>query len=193
MTVVALAGSFRAPKAGAMAAVLGRLGALSRQRTIHYWSASRGAWRPMLDDATALAGPDETTRRPDFRPEEFRAGATLHALYDDSDPIGPVIYESRVLEAGPNRFLLVTRNVVPGMLMGFTIAEAGDLASMLALEQADEDVVRYYTLATIRLGSLASAMVRDDAHVNRAIATFRFLAGLPDEERPAPVPAERQD
>lgn len=192
-TVVALAGSFREPGSDGMEAVLERLGALSRQRSIHYWSASRGAWRPMLDDAAALAGPDEAARRPDFRPEEFQPRAVLHVLYDDSDPVGPVVYESRVLEAGPDRLLLITRNIVPGQLMGFTIAEPGDIASMLALERAPDGVVRYYTLTTIRLGSMASALVADDAHVQRAIATFRFVAGLPSEEPPPMAPVERQN
>lgn len=185
-TVVALAGAFRA--AGGLDAVLARLGAVSRQTGIRYWRVQDQAWVPMLDDASALAGADASARREDFAPAELRQGARLHALYDDSDPIGPVVYETEVLAVGPTSVRLVTRNVTPGRMMGFTIADPGDLASMLEIDAAGGDAYRYYALTTVTLGSLAAALVPDAAHVNRAVATFRFVAGIPTDAEPPAAP-----
>jgi hypothetical protein len=72
--LVGLAGSFREP--GGLAAILRRLGAVSQQVGIRYWSTRRQAWRPMLEDAAALTAPDAAARRADFEPREFRNGAT---------------------------------------------------------------------------------------------------------------------
>jgi hypothetical protein len=177
--------------------VLGRLGALSRQRAIVYWSASRGEWRPMLDDAAALAGPEPATRREDFGPQDFRPGATLHVLYDDSDPLGPVVYRITVLDSGPDRLRAVSVNTTPGRLMGFNVAEPGDLSSALAIRREPDGVFRYHVLTVVRLTSLAAAMVSHASHVNRAVAIFRYVAGLPSEGTPSTrEPArsrERQD
>lgn len=175
--VTALAGSFRAP--GGLPDVKQRLGALSQQRSILYWDVGSGQWTPMLDDASALSSAAPDSRRGDFTPAEFRAGARLHALYTDSNPIGAVVYETTVLEAGQGSLRLVTRNVTPAKMMGFTVAAPGDLASMVALATSQGDAINYYALTTVTLGTLAAAMVSDAAHINRAAATFRFVAGEP--------------
>ncbi|MFO1073413.1 MAG: DUF6675 family protein [Geminicoccaceae bacterium] len=177
--VTALAGSFHAP--GGIAEVTKRLGALSQQRQIRYWDVSSGQWVAMLNDAAALDGTAADGRRADFAAAEFRTGVTLHVLYADSNPISPVVYETTVLAAEPAALRLVTRNITPAKMMGFTVASPGDLASMVQIEAAGSDLINYYALTTVTLGSLAAALVPDAAHINRAAATFRFVAGAPTD------------
>ena len=180
--LVGLAGSFREP--GGLTAILRRLGAVSRQVDIRYWSTSRQAWRPMLEDAAALAAPKAAASRADIEPQEFRHGARLYAVYDDSDPIGPVVYETVVQMSDPDGVSLVARNLERGRLMGFTVAEPGSLASLLTVQRQEGDLFRYYALVAVALSPMASAMVPDASHINRAVATFRYVAGIPTDTEP---------
>lgn len=180
--LVVVAGSFREPHG--IEAVLERIGAVSRQRAILAWDARREAWRPMLEDAAALAGPDADLRRQDLAPADFRPGAKLHVLYDDADPLGPVVYETLVQARDGDGFELLTRNVVPGRLMGFTVAAAGDITGQVTVRREAGDLVRYYSLTAVTLAPMAAAMTPDAAHINRAVATFRYVAGIPTDSEP---------
>src|SRR5262245_41555618 len=63
--LIEVSGRFRHD--GDALSLLARIGAVSSQAGILYWSVSSTAWRPLLLEAAALAGPDPTHRRPDFR------------------------------------------------------------------------------------------------------------------------------
>jgi hypothetical protein len=165
-------------------ALLARLGRASEQLKILYWSVEDGAWRPLLTDAAALSGPDPTLRRPDFKPDEMRVGERLHMLFDDDRPPGPVVFETEIREADADGFMTVTVNVSPLTLMGMTIAGPGDLASLLAVDRVGADEFSYYALSAIALSSMAAASVSDAAHINRAVAAFRYIAGIPGDRDP---------
>jgi hypothetical protein len=178
-TFVAVAGSFR--HRGDALALLGRLGAVSAQTAMRYWSAGDGAWRDLLADASALSGPDPRKRRPDFKVEEMRAGDRLYLLYDDTAKPGPVVFATEVRESGPDGFLVLSRNASPVRLLGMSIAAPGDVSSMLSVQRVGGDEFAYYALYTIALAPLAAAMIPDDDHTNRAVAAFRFLAAVPSD------------
>lgn len=181
-TFVAVAGQFR--REGSAIDVLGRLGAISRQLDMLYWSVSNVDWRHLLVDASALSGPDPEQRRPDFAPAELQAGAHIYAVYDDDQNPGPVVFETEIREAGPDGFVIVARNVTDLRLMGISIAGPGDLSSMTAVHRIDSDEFDYYSLSAMSLNPLAAAMMSDAAHVNRAVATFRYVAGIPGDRDP---------
>ena len=182
--LVAVSGTFREP--GGIEAVLGRLGAVSRQLEIQAWNGDKETWQPLLEDAAALAGPDAEARRSDFAPGEFRKGAKLHVLYDDADPVGPIVYRMAVHAIDAGGFTLVTKNVVPGRLMGFTMAAAGGIHGVVTVRK-EGSLMRYHALTAIALAPMAAAMVPDAAHVSRAVATFRYLAGIPTDREPPPA------
>jgi hypothetical protein len=184
--LVAVAGSFR--HEGDTASILARLAAVSTHTSILYWSVSKQAWRPVLDAASALSGPDPDARRDDFRPEELRSGARLHILYDDSEPIGPVVYATELREVGPDGFTMISRNAGPARLLGFTVAAPGHMSSMLTVERAAPGLFHYYTLTSVALAPMAAATVPDASHINRAVATYRFVAGIPGDAEPPAAP-----
>ena len=185
--VVALAGSFHHNSDARD--VLARFGAISTHTGMLYWNTSDAAWRPEVVEASALAGPDPETKRPDFTPDELHAGATLYVLYDDDGAPGPVVFASEIRSAGPDGFVLVSRNVTALRLMGVSIADPGQLSSMLEVRRVGPDLFTYYSLSSLTLSSLAAVMVSDSAHINRAVGSFRFLAGIPGDLEP---PAARE-
>jgi hypothetical protein len=184
--VVALSGSFRHD--GEMSDLLAKLGAISTHTGIVYWSTQDAAWRPMLLEAAALTGADPESRRDDFKVEEMRSGALLHLLYDDDGAPGPVVFETEVRAADADELLLVSRNVTAMTLMGMTIAEPGELSSMLSVRRVEPGLFDYYALSSITVASLAAAMIPDAAHINRAVGSFRFLAGIPGDLEPPAAP-----
>ena len=168
--------------------LLARVGRSSEQRGILYWSVANGAWQPMLTDASALSGPDPALRRPDFKPAEMQVGARLYMLLDDDRPPGPVVFATEIREADAGGFMTVAANVSPVTLMGMTIADPGDLASLLAVHRVGPDEFSYFALSSIALSPMVAASVSDASHINRAVAAFRYLAGIPgDREPPAAV------
>jgi hypothetical protein len=186
--LTAVAGRFRHEDDAA--SLLARLGAVSTHTGIIYWSVHHQAWGPVLAEAAALSAADPEARRPDFAPAELHAGARLHALYDDSEALGPVVYETEIREAGPDGFLLVSRNADAGVLMGLTVAAPGDIATMVSVQREAPGRFRYYSLTSVSLAPLAAAMVADASHVNRAVGAYRFLAGIPGELEPPAAPGE---
>jgi hypothetical protein len=181
-TFVAVAGRFQ--HAGNALDVLARIGAVSQQLNILYWSVSNLDWRRLLVDASALSGPDPSQRRADFTPAELHAGAQLYALYDDDQRAGPVVIETEIREAGPDGFVTVARNLTNLRLMGISIAPPGGLSNMTAVRRAGPDTFDYYSLGAMALNPLAAAMMSDSQHVNRAVATFRYVAGIPGDRDP---------
>jgi hypothetical protein len=164
--------------------VLARIGTVSEHAGIRYWSVRAADWRSLLVDASALSGPDPKLRRPDFGLDEMRPGAVLHMLYDDDEEPGPVVFATVVREAGPDGFVTVTRNVTAMRLMGLSIADPGDLSSMLSVQRVGPDEFAYYALAAVALAPMAAAMVSDAVHTNRAVASFRYVAGIPGDRDP---------
>ena len=182
--LVAVTGRFRDGRG--LRDVLARLGAVSTQARIVYWSVRHGGWRPMLSDASALASADPDSRRGDFRAEELVQGAGFYSLYDDSEPVGPVVSLSVLRRADASGFVLVSRNITPAKVMGFVVAAPGDIQSMVAVERdGDGDgVFRYYALSSTALAPLAASLVPDGSHINRAVAVYRFVAGIPGDTEP---------
>ena len=183
---VALAGSFRHD--GDATSLLARVGAVSTHTSMVYWDVGSVAWAPILEDASALSGPDPEARRADFSPDELHAGARLDVLYDDSDPPGSVVYQTEIVAAGPDGFTLVTHNLTSMTLMGISVAEPADISSMLVIERTAPGVFAQYTLTAIDLASMAAVLVSDATHLNRAVGSFRFVAGIPGDRDPPVVP-----
>lgn len=164
--------------------LLERIGAVSSQGEMIYWSASGSEWRRLLDDASALSGPDLGLRRADFKLDEMRPGSRIHTLYDDEEKTGPVVFETDIRAANPDGFVTVMRNTTPMELMGFAIADPGDISSMLSIRRVSPGEFDYYALTAVALAPMAAAMVTDASHVNRAVASYRFLAGIPGDRDP---------
>lgn len=164
--------------------LLERIGSVTSQSEMLYWSVGHGDWRKLLADAAALSGPDPALRRADFKLDELRPGARLYTLYDDEEKPGPTVFETDIREAGPDGFITVMRNTTAMRLMGFSIADPGEISSMLSITRVAPGEFDYYALTAVALAPMAAAMTSDASHVNRAVASFRYLAGIPGDRDP---------
>jgi hypothetical protein len=184
--LVTAAGRFR--HQGTAEDLLARFGAVSTLTTIRYWSVSDKRWRTLITGASALSGPAAASRRPDFGVAEMRGGTDLYLAQDDNRSTGDVVYRMRVREITPDRLVVETENVGAVRYLLLPLAGPGDLQVLHFLERLGPGEWGYYGLA--RTGAGASPLLggHEASHVNRAVALFRHLAGLPTDQGPPPAP-----
>jgi hypothetical protein len=183
---VALAGSIR--HGGGADELLQRFGRISSLKTIRYWSVSDQEWRPLIDDAAALEGPDPARRRGDFAFAEMMPGVELHFVQAESRLGVPVVYRMRVLELRPDRIVVETENVSALRLALVPIMRAGETRTVHILERLEPGRWGYYGLALSAQDSGSYFGVRDASLVNRAAAFYRHFAGIPTDREPPLAP-----
>ena len=177
---VALAGRFT--HAGSVEDLAARLGAVSSTVGLPYWSVSDGAWKPLVSEAFALAGPDPDERRADFDAREVLGGETLHFAQNDTRSWGTNVYRLRTLEASPDRIVVASDNVSGIGLGPVTLFAPHALASVQFVERLEGATWGYYGLAVVRGGAFAA---REKSLVNRQAALYRLLIGaVPDGAPP---------
>jgi hypothetical protein len=186
--LVALAGSFR--HEGGIGYLLTRFGAISTLPGIRYWSVSDQAWGPLVTEASALSGPDPERRRADFTAAEMQSGRDLFIAQNDNRSSGEVVYRMRVLTADEGRLVIETENVTAVRKLILTMFAPGELQSTYFLERGSPGVWTYYSLS--RTSPDANPLARGHAasYLNRAVALFRYVAGIPTDQEP---PAARSD
>lgn len=178
--LVALAGSFR-HKGGAVD-LLTAFGRISGLRGIQYWSVGDGGWRTLVTSAAALDGPETRRRRADFVPAEMVPGADLYFAQKDSRSSGEVIYRMRMLDHGPGRVAIAVENITAVRFLLVPLFAPGDLRCTSYLERLSPEVWGYYGLWGIRAGAQTSR--HEASSVNRALAFYRHLAGIPTDQEP---------
>jgi hypothetical protein len=176
--VVAAAARFRYPSG--VEGLRRRIGAVSALKGLVYWSTTHQQWRPLILDATAL---ENGARRKDFALDEVVPGRDLFFQQQDN-LFGTAEYRIRVLEAMPRRLVFATENTEGLRYLGLTIAQPGEIQTVVFLDTESKDIWRYYALA--RTGKAAGLFTagHEASLINRAVASFRHLAGIPPDQEP---------
>jgi hypothetical protein len=182
--LTAIAATFRDNRNG----ILDRLGAVSALTGIRYWSVSDKAWEPLVTMATALTGPDAGAARADFTATEIADGKDLFYAQSDNRSSGKVVYRIRVLEAGPDRLSFSIENISLIKLWMVTLFGPGELQSFHVLDRQLPTTWTYYGLFRTGLGANRLTGGHERSYENRAVAYYRFLAGIPTNLEPPTAP-----
>ena len=180
-TVLALAARFRFR--GGIEELRRRIGAVSATKGILYWSATQKKWKQLVLEAHASAGPESDEGRPDFSAHEIAQGRTLF-FHQVDNLLGDVGYRMRIRNSGKDRLVFDVENASPIKYLTITLFEPGQIQSICYLEQESADVWRYYSLG--RTSGKAAALLpgHEASTINRAVALFRHLAGIPTGQEP---------
>lgn len=167
--------------------LLRRTGAISERAGIRYWSVTQQQWRPLVTGTYALQGPAGGQRRNDFTPEEMAEGKPLYFLQEDS-LFGKVVYRMRIRRDSPDRLVFEAENAETIRNLLVPLFHPGELQSLYFLERESRDVWRYYGI--LRTGRNSSRLTTGHAasFVNRAVAYYRYLAGIPTDREPPASP-----
>jgi hypothetical protein len=163
--------------------LLRRIGAVSELEGMRYWSTTHQQWRTLILDAHALTGPESGRPRPDFTPEELKAGKLLY-LEQADNLAGTATYRIRVDEVSAERLVFDVENVSTMRYFFVTLFHPTDMQSIYFLDRESDGVWRYYSIA--RTGRNASSLATGHAasSINRAVAFYRSLVGIPTDQEP---------
>jgi len=163
--------------------LLRQIGATSKLAGMRYWSTTHKQWRTLIVNAHALSGSQPSHLRQDFIPDEMKEGKVLY--FEQADSLsGPAIYRMHIAEASKDRLVFDVENV--GSIGNFfvTLFHPGEMQSIYFLDRESENVWRYYSI--LRTGRNASRLAtgHESSSINRAVAFYRSLAGIPTDQEP---------
>ncbi len=163
--------------------LLRRIGAISELAGMRYWSTTHQQWQTLIVSAHALTGPRPDQRRQDFTPDEMTPGKALY-LEQADNLSGTAIYRMHIAEASADRLVFDVENVSIMRYIFLTLFDPGEMQSIYFLDRESDEVWRYYSIA--RTGRNASRLATGHApsSINRAVAFYRSLAGIPTDQEP---------
>jgi hypothetical protein len=180
-TLVVVAARFRS--ADGFPGLLRHFGAISELTGMRYWSTTRKRWQTLIVDAYALSAETGNRRRKDFSMDEMAEGRSLY--FQQADNVsGRAVYRMLVLTASPDRLVVETENVTTMRYLLLPVFPPGEMQSIYFLEREPDDVWRYYSIS--RTGRNASWLTagHEASSINRAVAFYRYLAGIPTDQEP---------
>jgi uncharacterized protein DUF6675 len=162
--------------------LLHHIGAISQLKGMRYWSNTHKRWQTLVVDAYALTGVQHSGRE-DFTPDELKAGKQLYFQQVDNLS-GKAIYRMHIDEASRDRIVFDIENVTTMHYFLLPIFHPGELQSIYFLDRESEHVWRYYSM--LRMGKNANGMAagNESSAINRAVAFYRWLAGIPTDQEP---------
>jgi hypothetical protein len=170
--VAAVAGEFGF--AGPIEPLLDRVGAFSRFGQIRYWSVTRGAWSPLVSQAGLAGG---MPGRTDLSAADFIPGRAFD--YFETGPYGRATYRLTVRERNARRVVIATENTSAIDLFIVPVFAPGALQSVAFLEQGDAGRWRLYQILRAGAGASAQALMSPASYVNRLLALYAHVSGLP--------------
>ena len=163
--------------------LLHRIGAISKRTGILYWSTTHKQWQTLVEDAYALTGPQFNQRRQDFLPDEMKAGKVLYFAQADNLS-GKAVFRLHISEASENRLVFDMENVTTMRYFFVPVLRPGEMQSVYFLNRETEDLWDYYSI--VRIGKNANRLTSgsESSTVNRAVAFYRDLVGIPTNQEP---------
>ena len=181
--VIAVAAQFK--HAGPVEELLGRFGAISSMQTIRYWSVTDGRWAQLIRRSMALSAANAADPRPDFTVDELRSGNDLFFLQEENRT-SPTVYRMRVTVFSVDSFLIELENINAIRLMLIPLVGPGAFHTASLLNRIDAEHWGYY--AVVGNSGLGGFSSNRKSVINRAVATFRHVAGLPTDQEPPVAP-----
>lgn len=161
--------------------IAARIGAVSAMKTIRYWTVSNDAWRDLIDDAAALAGPDTALRRPDFSAAEILSGRTHYVALDDNRSTGVNVFSLTAHTEGPERLIVTMTNLSSLDFGPFTIFDKSTLHAAHFIERLADGSWGYYALWSVTAEDIGDP---EKSFLNRANALYRFFARIQTDREP---------
>jgi hypothetical protein len=163
--------------------LLRHVGAISELAGMRYWSTSHKQWQTLIVDSYALTDLQSGQRRKDFTPDEMKEGTELY--FEQADNLsGKAIYRMHIAEASADRLVFDVENVSTLRRFFIPIVHSGEMQSIYFLDRESENVWRFYSI--VRIGKNASRLIagNEASAVNRAVAFYRSLVGIPTGQEP---------
>ena len=165
--------------------LLRHIGAISELAGMRYWSTTHKQWQTLIVSAHALTGSQPPQRRQDFTPDEMKEGTVFYMEQVDNLS-GAAIYRMHIGEVSSDRLVFDVENVSIMRYFFVTLFHPGEMQSIYFLDRESDSVWRYYGIT--RIGRNANRLATGPGHaasaINRAVAFYRSLVGIPTGQEP---------
>ena len=166
--------------------LLARYGALSRYRSIRFWSIMHQAWENFVTAAGFTDGPDARFTYPDLVPDDFQTGKEFY--YYEIDRAGRTLHQMTVRHRSDSKAEITTENLTAVRFGIFTIFEPHALKTATFIERQATGEWGYYQTIGVGQGSDFIAVRSTSPYINRLIAFYRYMAGIPTDSLPPVAP-----
>jgi hypothetical protein len=163
--------------------LLRRIGAISQLAAVRYWSTTHKQWRALILEAHALTGVQPGQRREDLSPDEMIEGKVFYFEQEDNLS-GKGIYRMHIAAASPNRLVIDFENVSTIHYLLVPLFRPGEVQSMYFLDRESPDVWRFYSIVRTRTTMNQLLTGNESSAINRAVAFYRYLVGIPTDQEP---------
>jgi hypothetical protein len=163
--------------------LLRRIGAISQLAGMRYWSTTHKRWQTLILNAHALAGSEPTQLRQDFAPDEMQEGKLLY-LEQADNLSGTAVYRMHIAKASADRLVFEVENLSIIRHFFLTLFPPGEMQSIYFLDRESDTVWRYYSIARTGRNASRLATGHESSSINRAVAFYRSLAGIPTDQEP---------
>jgi hypothetical protein len=167
--------------------LLRRVGAISERAGIRYWSTTHKRWQTLVINAYALSEAIGDRRRKDFLPDEMAEGRNLY-LQQEDNLSGQAIYRMRIRSVSPDRLVFDTENISTMCYLLMPVFSPGDVQSIYFFERESQDVWCYYNIVRMSQNSCPLPPGNEASAINRAVAFYRYLVGIPTDKEPPASP-----
>ncbi len=150
---------------------------------MRYWSVTHKNWQTLILSAHALTRPQPGYRRQDFAPSEMTQGKVLY-LEQTDNLSGASTYQMRIVEASADRLVFDVENVSVIRYLFVTLFDPGALPWIYFLDRESDNVWRYYSIVRTGRNAYRLATGHESSSINRAVAFYRSLAGIPTDQEP---------
>jgi hypothetical protein len=163
--------------------LLRHIGAISELAGMRYWSTTHKQWQTLIVEAHAMAGLQASQRRGDFTPDEIKESQVFY--FEQVDNLsGKAIYRMHIAEVLADRLVFDVENVSTLRFLLIPILHPGDMESIYFLDRESENVWRYYSMVRVGKNANRLAAGNESSAVNRAVAFYRYLVGIPTDQEP---------
>jgi len=170
------------------AQLLKRLTSTAGMQAIRYWSYSRKIWRNLFAELDTLAGPDRTLKRADLSLDEIRTGQNYFMWQKENSIASGMVLRGRFDHISERSIVFQQVNLSAWYVLLITLLAPEEYETAYFLERGTNDVWYFYSLT--RFGSaerpLADAQLA--SIVNRSVAVYRYVAGVPTDREPPAAP-----
>ena len=101
---------------------------------------------------------------------------------------GKTIYRMRIRSASPDRLVFETENASTVRYLLIPIFPSGGIQSITFLDRESQDVWRYYSIMRTSRNTSRLTTGNEASSINRAVAFYRNLAGIPTDKEPPAAP-----
>ena len=163
--------------------LLARIGAISTLLPVQYWSTTEHKWRPMVSAAAAVVSPNSRQPRADFSPTELLAPGDKYYSMTDTRSGRATVYRLRVRSPRAAELTVDIVNVDPVKQWAITLYAPGGVHTLYLLQQRAPGTWSYYSITRL-LPDTFLAEGHDKSYINRAVALYRHLVGIPTNTEP---------